>query len=57
LANLETLNAEFVRQGLKQSERLIKLNEIAIIQMKSLTQNMSILKLEKMQTKNNKRRY
>lgn len=39
LAGLESLNAEFIRQGLIQSERLVKLNQIAIIQMKSLTQN------------------
>ncbi len=37
LAGLESLNAEFIRQDISQSERLIKLNEIAIIQMKSLT--------------------
>lgn len=37
LANLETLNAEFIRQQVPQLERLIKLNEIAIYQMRSLT--------------------
>lgn len=37
LAGLESLNAEFIRQGVSQSERLSKLNRIAIIQMKSLT--------------------
>jgi len=36
LANMETLNAEFIRQGLSSAERIMKLNEIAIIQMKSL---------------------
>jgi len=36
LANLETLNAEFIRQGLSSSQRLLRLNEIAIIQMHSL---------------------
>lgn len=46
LANLETLNAEFIRNGLSQPERLVKLNEIAIIQMKSLTGNASLLKIE-----------
>lgn len=45
LANLETLNAEFIRQGLSQGERLLKLNEIAIIQMRSLIGNNSINKL------------
>jgi hypothetical protein len=36
LAGLESLNAEFIRQGVLQSKRLKKLNKIAIIQMKSL---------------------
>jgi hypothetical protein len=39
LANLESLNAEFIRQKLSQSERLLRLNEIAIVQMKSLLGN------------------
>ncbi len=39
LANLESLNAEFIRQKLSQSERLLHLNEIAIVQMKSLLGN------------------
>lgn len=42
LANLETLNAEFIRQGLSAPKRLLKLNEIAIIQMKSLIDNPSL---------------
>jgi len=46
LANLESLNAEFIRQGLSQGERLLKLNEIAIIQMRSLVGNSSIKKLK-----------
>ncbi len=46
LANLESLNAEFIRQGLPQNKRLLKLNEIAIIQMKSLLGNGSVGKLE-----------
>ena len=44
LAGLESLNAEFIRQKLPQSERLQKLNQIAIIQMKSLS-NASLKKL------------
>lgn len=36
LANLESLNAEFIRENIEQKERLIKLNKIAIIQMRSL---------------------
>ena len=45
LANLESLNAEFIRQKLSQQERLQKLNEIAIIQMRSLINSQSIKKL------------
>ncbi len=37
LANLENLNAEFIKQGLKAEERLQRLNEIAIYQMNLLT--------------------
>jgi hypothetical protein len=37
LANLENLNAVFINEGLKQAERLEKLNQIAISQMKILT--------------------
>ena len=33
LANLENLNSVFINDGLKQSERLIRLNQIAISQM------------------------
>jgi len=36
LANIEAMNAEFIRMGLPQSEQLRKLNEIAIVQLKSL---------------------
>ena len=36
LANLENLNAVFINDGLPQSERLLKLNQIAISQMKIL---------------------
>jgi hypothetical protein len=36
LAGLESLNAEFIRQGKLQQERISRLNQIAIIQMKSL---------------------
>lgn len=46
LANLEGINAELIRQGLPQSDRIIKLNEIAIIQMRSLVGNKSIRKLK-----------
>lgn len=45
LANLESMNAEFIRQGLLQSGRLVKLNKIAIVQMKSLLNNSNIKKI------------
>lgn len=45
LANLESMNAEFIRMGLPQNERLRKLNGIAIQQLKSLTANPAIKKL------------
>ena len=47
LSNLEGINAELIRQSLSQSERLIKINEIAISQMKALINNSSIKRLEK----------
>ena len=46
LANIENLNAEYIRAGLSQSERLLRLNESAIVQMKSLFGNPTIKKLE-----------
>jgi hypothetical protein len=36
LTNLESLNSVLIRQGLPQQERLLKLNEIAITQMRTL---------------------
>ena len=38
LANLENLNSVFIKEGLKQSERLEKLNKIAISQMQILNE-------------------
>jgi len=46
LANLESLNAMFIVEGYSQSFRLTKLNEIAINQMKILTSNKNISKLQ-----------
>ena len=37
LANIESMNAEFIHMGLTQCDRLKRLNEIAIRQMKTLT--------------------
>ena len=39
LSNLENLNALFIDEGLSQSDRLVKLNKIAITQMKLLTKD------------------
>lgn len=39
LSNMENLNAVFINEGLKQSERLEKLNAIAIQQMRVLEEN------------------
>ncbi len=36
LSNMENLNAVFIEQGIPQSERLIRLNQIAIHQMQIL---------------------
>lgn len=46
LSNMENLNAAFINEGVPQSERLIKLNQIAIQQMKILedTGGRSLLK-------------
>jgi len=46
LANLENLNAEYIRAGFLQKERLLKLNASAISQMKSLLNNPTIKKLK-----------
>lgn len=46
LANLEALNSELIRDNIVQGERLVRLNKIAISQMKSLLENKNIKKLE-----------
>jgi len=46
LTNLESINAMLINQGLAQGERLLKLNEMAITQMKSLLSNKNIKKLK-----------
>ena len=46
LANLETLNAHFIHQGLPQSERLKTLNQTAIHQMQLLLEDRTIRQLE-----------
>jgi hypothetical protein len=46
LANMESLNAVFIQEKMTQRERLIKLNQIAIQQMKVLqeVENRKLLK-------------
>ena len=46
LSNLENLNAVFINEGMKQSERLEKLNSIAIEQMKILSEAETVKKLK-----------
>jgi hypothetical protein len=46
LANLETLNAHFIHQGLVQAERLKLLNQTAIQQMKLLLADAGVRRLE-----------
>ena len=46
LANIESMNAEFIRMNLPQKERLIKLNQMAIFQIKSITNNPTIQRLK-----------
>lgn len=45
LANLENLNAVFIDEGLEQRDRLVKLNQIAISQMKILLQDNKVKRL------------
>jgi hypothetical protein len=46
LSNLESLNAVLIRQGMPQSERLIRLNQIAITQMRSLLTSPAMKRLK-----------
>lgn len=46
LSNLESINAELIRQGLPQELRIIALNTTAIAQMRSLLQSAAIKKLK-----------
>lgn len=45
LANLESMNAEFIHMALPQGERLKRLNQIAIRQMRTLTAHSGIARL------------
>lgn len=51
LNNLENINAEFIKMGISQSERLIKLNEIARNQMELVVNNKSFEKLNDLEKK------
>ncbi|MFH1276264.1 MAG: KilA-N domain-containing protein [Candidatus Woesearchaeota archaeon] len=46
LSNLENLNALFIKENINQHQRLIKLNEIAISQMKILLKDRTVERLE-----------
>ena len=46
LTNLESLNSVLIRQGLPQPERLLKLNEIAITQMRTLLSDDHVKRLK-----------
>ena len=46
LANMESMNAEFIHMQLSASDRLLKLNAIAIRQMKSLTSSQRSIELK-----------
>ena len=46
LSNLENLNAEFIEQKIDQTERLVRLNKIAIRQMNLLLKDNKIKKLK-----------
>ncbi|MDP3565280.1 MAG: hypothetical protein Q8R70_12410 [Methanoregula sp.] len=45
LSNLENLNALFISVNISQQERLVKLNSIAIQQMKLMTDDAGIRKI------------
>jgi len=47
LSNLENLNAHFIKEGLSQGDRLKKLNETAIYQMKLLTSDNTVKRIGK----------
>ncbi|WGQ15049.1 KilA-N domain-containing protein [Sphingobacterium faecium] len=47
LSNLESINALLIQQGSSQSDRLIELNKVAIMQMKSLMESEAVKKLKK----------
>lgn len=48
LSNLESFNAELIKQGLAENDRFTNLNNVAISQMKILVENKSISKLKQL---------
>lgn len=54
LSNLENINAELIEMGIPQSERLVRLNDIAKKQMELLRKNKSLKNLEYIESNNNK---
>lgn len=52
LVNLESMNAEMIKDGMAQTERIRKLNAMAISQITSLAGSRSIEKLKQMNAKN-----
>lgn len=53
LSNLENINAELIEMGISQSERLIRLNDMAKKEMELLRKNNSLKNLEYMENKVN----
>lgn len=49
LANLESMNADYIREGMPAAERLVKLNKIAVYQLKSLWRE-SLKSVEKLKS-------
>ena len=45
LSNMESMNAELIKQGVAQKERLVILNKMAIEQMTSIIGNVTVMKL------------
>lgn len=54
LNNLENINAQLIKNGIPQKERLITLNETAKSQIKILCSNKSIKELENLESNVNK---
>ena len=57
LSNLENLNAEFIKTGLPQAERLKRLHDTAISQLRSIAATASIQRLKIVLTRNEETRH